>query len=92
MSGKIFIENGERAKKFLTPEEVEKKNAGLYTENWEFYARPVFVESSQSYDDHFCTPIRCKTCKTNQLMVGFGSYLTAVKCPNCGWEEQVHDG
>jgi len=46
----------------------------------------------QYFDKNPATAIRCKTCKGLQFNVGKGSYFTAVKCVNCGWEVCIHDG
>ncbi len=34
----------------------------------------------------------CSKCKTDKFIVGCGDCQTLLKCPNCGWEEVIHDG
>lgn len=46
----------------------------------------------QSYEKKPAEKQRCVTCKTDKLEIATGSYFTAVRCPNCGWENCIHDG
>ena len=46
----------------------------------------------QSYDDEPCQTVICDKCNSDKFIVGEGSYFTAIKCINCGWEICIHDG
>ena len=40
-----------------------------------------------------CTEtIVCKKCGGDKFIVGQDDYFTAIKCPNCEWEECIHEG
>lgn len=34
----------------------------------------------------------CRTCGSDQFMVGQGAYFTAIKCVRCGYEAGIHEG
>lgn len=36
--------------------------------------------------------LECKQCGGDQFHVVVGDYYTAIECPECGWQECVHDG
>ena len=46
----------------------------------------------QSYEKEPCTQYRCKICGSDKFEVGYDSYFTALRCPNCKYEVCVHDG
>lgn len=43
-------------------------------------------------DERPARTIACKKCGCYKLIVGRGSYFTAVKCPRCNWEVCIHQG
>ena len=46
----------------------------------------------QIYDEHPAVAVACAFCGSQDFRVGIGSYFTAIKCPNCGWEYCIHNG
>lgn len=44
----------------------------------------------QVYEDVAATTLECAKCGSRQFNVGMGSYFTAIRCPNCGWELCIH--
>ena len=36
--------------------------------------------------------VKCAKCGRTTLEVGCGSYLTVIRCPDCGHESCIHDG
>jgi hypothetical protein len=49
-------------------------------------------EIGQCYEDIPAKRLECKKCKSKQFIVGVGSYYTAIKCPKCLWEKNIHNG
>ncbi len=59
-----------------------------------FLERRGWISTAESVhpDDPLKTCVCCK-CKTDKFEVGQNkNYQTVIKCPNCGWEEVIHDG
>ena len=46
----------------------------------------------QVYEEEAAETVYCKKCKGTEFNVGQGSWLTVIRCPTCGWEEQIHSG
>lgn len=36
--------------------------------------------------------LQCIICKSTQFNVGQTEYTTAIRCVNCGWEDEIHTG
>jgi len=49
-------------------------------------------ESGQAYENKPAKTLVCKKCKSKRFIVGTGSYITIIKCENCGYELCVHEG
>jgi predicted RNA-binding Zn-ribbon protein involved in translation (DUF1610 family) len=68
------------------------------TEDDEYGPRGMYEETDdmfhvgQCYTETPAKKIRCTTCKNDKLEVGRDEYFTAIRCPNCGWEECIHSG
>jgi hypothetical protein len=48
--------------------------------------------TGQVYDNYKAKTTIYSKCESDKFFVGQGSYYTAIKCVNCGWEECIHDG
>lgn len=46
----------------------------------------------QIYEDNPVRTIICKHCKSDRFIVGQGHCYTAIKCVNCGYELNIHEG
>lgn len=46
----------------------------------------------QVYDKEPASTLICKKCGTDKFNVGFGTYFTAIRCPNCKYQYCVHNG
>lgn len=65
---------------------------GTTVEVLDFDADRVPFEVSKIDEDEPAKSIACSKCGSNRFCVAVGSYFTAIKCPNCGWELCVHEG
>jgi len=54
--------------------------------------RNDFKFKKQSYDKGYPKTIICKKCGNDKFIIGQGDYYTAIKCPNCGYEIEIHEG
>lgn len=36
--------------------------------------------------------LKCRDCGSTLFEVGQGSYFTAIRCQNCMWEMEIHEG
>jgi predicted nucleic-acid-binding Zn-ribbon protein len=48
--------------------------------------------NEKTYSGEALATLFCKKCGCSEFMVGSSRYYTAIKCPECGWEECVHEG
>lgn len=46
----------------------------------------------QSYEKKPAETLVCKFCGSTEFNVGSGSYYTAIRCPKCEWELNIHNG
>lgn len=46
----------------------------------------------QCYEETPAKTLVCKKCKSKKFIVGRGSYFTAIKCEECGYEICIHEG
>jgi hypothetical protein len=91
--------NNKHKKQKITKEDFEKYTGGEDSwgvfpdneENTKFTDDPVF-ETGQIYEDHAVFKIKCNKCDGDSFKVGHHSYLTVVKCVNCGIESIIQDG
>lgn len=52
---------------------------------------PIF-QTGQIYEDEPAKAIECRVCGATELIVGRGSYITIIKCPDCNYELTIHEG
>ena len=65
---------------------------GTTAEVLDFDSRRVPFEVSKIDEEDPAKSIACAECGSDQFSVAVGSYFTAIKCPNCGWELCIHQG
>jgi len=75
----------------ITSEKLKEKNENLCCDSFEFKLSEKF-KTGQSYVDTVCIQYVCKKCGGDKFYVGSSKYYTAIVCPNCKWEECIHDG
>lgn len=67
-------------------EDDEYGQRGMYKKTTEKF------HVGQCYTSKPAKKLRCKICRGDKFEVGTDDYFTAIRCPDCGWEECVHDG
>lgn len=55
-------------------------------------AEKTIFHVGQSYATGPVPTFICKECGTDKFNVGTSNYVTAIRCPSCGWEKVIHDG
>jgi hypothetical protein len=71
------------------PENLKKDFSDNF---WETDNKRKEFHIGQGYEEKPCKVLICKKCGSDKFIVGRGSYYTAIKCPNCNWEQCIHDG
>ena len=81
----FFGETRSVKKKLKNPPYYRFEDILRESENDEF-------EIGQCYEETPAKRLECVKCGSKQFIVGCGNYYTAIKCPNCLWEYNIHEG
>lgn len=79
---------------FYHPKSLYNESGELMTNEEESYGYVVTNNQIHltQYKEKKAKIIKCKNCGNRNFIVAVEDYYTAIKCPNCKWEQCIHEG